>query len=247
MERIFTIPVNEAFEAVRTEGTCTCPFCLLYNKLESNEIDLILGASMMEPDVRQKTNEMGFCEEHLNLMFEMGKRLPLALILESHLNSIAEKIDGSMSSLFIKKTADNAAKTLNKLDQSCYICSRIENNFKSMIETAALLWQTDEDFRQKVRETPYFCLKHFGRFVAAAKERLSGREFAEFYENVYAVEEVYFDKLREDVSFFCKKFDYRYADEPWGDSKDAPERAKKFLNGDLHILDKSGKNAGGLT
>ena len=42
-ERIYTIPVNEAFES--DDG---CPFCRLYKKLENDELDLILGASMME-------------------------------------------------------------------------------------------------------------------------------------------------------------------------------------------------------
>ena len=40
----------------------------------------------------------------------------------------------------------------------------------------------------------------------------------------------YYDKLREDVRWFVKKFDYRYDDEPWGDAKDAVERAIKFLS-----------------
>ena len=32
-----------------------------------------------------------------------------------------------------------------------------------------------------------------------------------------------------------KKFDYRYDEEPWGNAKDAPERAIDFLNGKLHV------------
>jgi esterase/lipase superfamily enzyme len=36
------------------------------------------------------------------------------------------------------------------------------------------------------------------------------------------------------VSWFCKKFDYRYDKEPWYNSKDAVERAFKFLRADLH-------------
>ena len=46
--------------------------------------------------------------------------------------------------------------------------------------------------------------------------------------------EPYFDQLREDVSWFCKKFDYRYDQEPWYNSKDAVERAIIFLRSDLH-------------
>ena len=57
MEQIYTIPVSEAFEKSAADKSCGCPFCTLYNKLECDELDLILGASMMEPDVRIKTNE----------------------------------------------------------------------------------------------------------------------------------------------------------------------------------------------
>ena len=92
MEQIYTIPVNEAFEKSMDEGSHVCPFCIMYNRLEANELDLILGASMMEPDVRIKTNELGFCDEHLGLMFGRGKRLQLTLMLESHLNEIADDI-----------------------------------------------------------------------------------------------------------------------------------------------------------
>ena len=247
MEQIYTIPVNEAFEKVQEDGFHICPFCLMYNKLEDNELDLILGASMMEPDVRIKTNEQGFCDTHLSLMFERGKRLPLALMLESHLNEIAKDLEGNMSSLLIGKTADSAVKRMDKLEHSCYICGRIDYNFTKMIETAALLWQSDAAFREKTAKAPYFCMQHYGKFVKAAKERLSKKEFAEFYRAVNEIETAYFNKLREDVSWFCKKFDYRYENEPWGDAKDAPERAKLFLGGTLHVHEDTKKPSGGLT
>ena len=64
MEQIYTIPVNEAFEKVQEEGFCTCPFCLMYNRLDDNELDLILGASMMEPDVRQKNSHQQIRSSH---------------------------------------------------------------------------------------------------------------------------------------------------------------------------------------
>jgi hypothetical protein len=62
-ESIYTIPVNEAFEEYESEEKL-CPFCRLYKKLQENELDLILGASMMDPDIRIKTNKTGFCSKH---------------------------------------------------------------------------------------------------------------------------------------------------------------------------------------
>ena len=70
MEQIYTIPVNEAFEKGQQDESRGCPFCRLHRMLELNELDLILGASMMEPDVRQKTNEQGFCPDHYTKMMQ---------------------------------------------------------------------------------------------------------------------------------------------------------------------------------
>ncbi|MBR4205852.1 MAG: hypothetical protein IKQ92_10275 [Clostridia bacterium] len=246
MEQIYTIPVNEAFEKVQEDGHI-CPFCLMYNRLEKNELDLILGASMMEPDVRLKTNDLGFCDTHLGLMFGRPKRLPLALMLESHLDSISKELEGNMG-LFIQKTGENAAKRLARLEQTCYICDRIEYSFSRMLETAALLWQSDSAFHDKVKAAPFFCLPHYGRFIRAAKDRLSKKDFAQFFEAVSKIESAYFDELKSDVSWFCKKFDYRYENEPWGNAKDAPERARLFLSGNLHVYEEDlKKNDGGLT
>ena len=37
--------------------------------------------------------------------------------------------------------------------------------------------------------------------------------------------------MQEDVSWFCRKFDYRYYDEPWYNSRDAVERTVNKLRG----------------
>ena len=67
MDKNFTIPVNEAFEASAADHARGCPFCALYRMLEENELDLILGASMMEPDIRIRTNREGFCRLHYDM------------------------------------------------------------------------------------------------------------------------------------------------------------------------------------
>ncbi len=116
MEQIYTIPVNEAFEASAADHALGCPFCAIYNKLEENELDLILGASMMEPDIRIRTNEQGFCRTHYDMMFVRKNRLGMALTLESHLDELRREIKGN---------AAKSAKRIDKLEHSCYVCDRI--------------------------------------------------------------------------------------------------------------------------
>lgn len=232
MEQIYTIPVNEAFEACAASEEAKCPFCALYNKFENDEIDLILGASMMEPDIRKKTNAQGFCRPHFDMMLAYSKRLPLALILESHL----KEIRGSLhSGSFLASTRSKAdSKKLTKLDCSCYVCQRLDYNFERASETAVLLWESDGAFREKCAHQKFFCLPHYGKFVALAGERLSKKQFTSFFNDISRLECEYFDKLCDDVSFFVKKFDYRFADEPWGDQKNAPEKAIGFLTSQIH-------------
>lgn len=60
LETIYTIPVNEAFEAGLADKTKACPFCRLYEKLQNIEVDTILGASMMEPTSVSKPTSRAF-------------------------------------------------------------------------------------------------------------------------------------------------------------------------------------------
>ena len=233
MEQIYTIPVNEAFEASAADSSCGCAFCALYNKLEENELDLILGASMMEPDVRIKTNKQGFCRTHYDMMFVRKNRLGMALTLESHINELIADTKESALNL-LSPAGAKAEKRIGRLMDDCYVCARIDFNFMHMMETAVMLWEKDDDFKKKLAAQPYICLPHYKEFLEYGRRRFSKKQMPDFVKAVSSVVEPYFAKLSEDVSWFCKKFDYRYDEEPWYDSKDAVERAIKFLRGNIH-------------
>ncbi|MBQ9545347.1 MAG: hypothetical protein IJV00_09495 [Clostridia bacterium] len=223
-ETIYTIPVNEAFD--KTDG---CPFCAMYDKLEENELDLILGASMMEPDIRIKTNEMGFCERHYDQMYRAKNRLSLALMLESHLDSVKKEIKPGIALLTSK--AAKASVKAEHINSSCYVCSKIRGHLTKMIETACILWNGEEEFRKKFAAQPYFCLRHYEKMLRTAPAFIDKKRLGEFYKLAESKELAYISSLRDDISFFCKKFDYRYTDEPWGTAKDSVERTIGFLNG----------------
>ena len=231
MEQIYTIPVNESFELSGADHSCGCPFCTLYNKLENDELDLILGASMMEPNVRIQTNKEGFCKTHYDMMFVRKNRLGMALTLESHLDELMTDIKSNK--LFPQKLP-KAVSRISELEKTCYVCRRIEFNFEHMIETAVLLWESDDEFKKKLDAIPYFCLPHYRRLLEYGQRRLSKKDFAEFSAKCEKIVNTYFEELKSDVSWFCKKFDYRYDEEPWYNSKDSVERAMKFLRSDLH-------------
>lgn len=229
MEQIYTIPINEAFEECRDSGGC--PFCKIYGKFERDEVDLILGASMMEPDVRIKTNELGFCREHYGKMLRAGKKLPVALILESHLAEVDKKL--AVGKLLPAAGAKNSAERLGKVSSTCYICDRIGTNFAKVLDNAVYMWGADDEFKRKTSAQKMFCLPHYSAFLTAASHGMNKNDFKSFSVSIRRIEEKYMAHLRENVSFFVKKFDYRYENEPWGDAKDAVERAIALLAGDM--------------
>ena len=228
METIYTIPINEVFEENRNAETAACPLCLLKRRLEANELDLILGASMMEPETRIKTNQEGLCRKHYGKMLTMKNRLGLALMLESHLDEVKKGISDGL--LPFKKGA-SAVAYMEALGKSCYVCGRVEGHFTRMCENLAAMYGADGEFRKKLTAQPFFCLPHLEAMASAAKKVLSGKQYTAFWEDAAGVSRGYLESLREDVSWFCKKFDYRYENEPWYNAKDSIERAAAFLEG----------------
>ncbi len=231
MEQIYMIPVNEAFDEIIEKSECTCPFCLLYKKLQNDELDIILGASMMEPDIRTRTNELGFCHNHYTMMQRRKRMLGIGLMLESHLEEVEKKLNGPT---LIGSRSKAAVTALGKLEGDCYVCSRIERNLSMMIATTVYLWEIDHlEFRSRFAKMPYFCLPHYRKMIDYAEKKAGKRIFHDFYQAAHGIEQKYLTSLRGDVSWFCKKFDYRYDEEPWYNAKDAIPRAERFLSGDL--------------
>ena len=155
----------------------------------------------------------------------------MALTLESHLDELKAELRDSG---FGGGMGNKPIKRIGELESSCYVCERIEFNFEHMVETAVLLWQTDENFPKKLKAQPYFCLPHYRRMLEYAQKRLPKKVIKDFVGDCESIQNAYIEELSGDVSWFCKKFDYRYDEEPWYNSKDSVERAMKFLRSDIH-------------
>ncbi len=236
-EKIYTIPINEAFDKTLESETPDCPLCLMRRMLEKNELERIMGAAMMEPDVRIETNKKGFCRKHFDMMTGGGgSRLPLALVLESHIAETEKEIF-SGGTLFDGKGLKEEEK-LKKLEDSCYVCSRTEDAFSKMLGTVIYLWENEEEFREKYKKQTCFCLPHYRLLLFAGRNNLQKKQFGEFFSVSREIMKKYIGSLGEDVSWFCKKFDYRYDSEPWYNAKDSVPRAINFLCGGVNSEEK---------
>ena len=161
-EQLYTIPVNDAFEK-----DCECPLCFMYNSLEEDAVSFTLGPSYMEDDIRLETDKAGFCMHHIKQLYKHQNRLGVALILHTHMKYTTDKLKSAAKSsspskkgLFSKKEQSGTGAYISSLEESCYICSRIDNVFKRYIATVLHCYVHDEDFAGKFAKCKGFGTNH---------------------------------------------------------------------------------------
>ena len=222
-ENICSIPVNDVF--LPMDG---CPMCRMRDMLESRKAEYVTGSAMMEPNVRIKTNEQGFCFRHFSMMVKQGKRLSNALILESHLQQISEQlVPPSPGGKPDKKRMAALGTMLN----DCFICRDIKENMDNMVRIVHAMWISEPEFRELYARQKYICLEHFYLLINSDQKGL-GKTLQPFYEETSRLTGGYLVELKKDISHFCSMFDYRNIDGDWGNSKDSIERSIEFLTGD---------------
>lgn len=224
-EKIYTIPLSEAYET-----PSECPFCLLEEKLEKESVEYALGASMMEPDSRIISNEKGYCRRHFKMMLSEQKALSLALVLDTHLNETVRKIkDASKEKqarkMFKKDGEDRLLSLVSSINDSCVICEKIETTLEKFAEVFWYLYKTENDFKEKVLSSQGFCLHHFCQVMSKIDSELSGKTKEKARAEICELEINNLERINEEVNWFTKKFDYRFTNEPWKNSKDSPQRA----------------------
>jgi len=218
---ITSIPISEVFEP--KDG---CPLCRMREMLTERIAVYITGAAMMEPDVRQETNRLGFCNGHYRRLLKQQKRLPVALMMESHLAEVK-------NAAFKKGLGGKVKKSKEPPKATCFMCENIDRNMAHLTSNVCRLWEKEEDFRKLYAEQPFFCLPHCRELVDTAYE-LPKKLQGDFVRVTTERTEQYLESLSGDVSHFCKMFDYRNSgpNKDWGNSKDSIERSIRFLTGE---------------
>jgi len=204
----------------------------MFNRINNHAIQFIMGPAYMEDDVRMDTNKIGFCQTHMQEMYQEQNRLGLALMLHTHMQQLNKDLNSIVknklpSPLFGKDTSGPLAKIHTKLNavlDSCYVCNKVEHNFTLYIGTFLHLWSKGGDEAKLINSQKGYCLLHFTRLLDAAASKLSRSKREKFMEEVVQPQLAHMRQLEEDLDWFTQKFDHRNANEPWKNAKDALPR-----------------------
>lgn len=237
-EQLFTIPVNEAFEA-----NDECPFCFLERDAEQRTIRYVLGpgASYMEPEVRGETDKVGFCTHHMKKVYDYGNTLGEALILQTYYACLLEEFQSEMDQMTVpakkslfaprKKSAEEPWwQRLEQKTDSCFLCNRIDYHMDRYYHTFFVMLK-DEEFRRKVLSSKGFCLRHFSDLLKNAEKYLPAAQHEWFYDKIPQLTFDHLLRVKEDLDWLVAKYDYRNAGADWKNSRDALQRAMQKLQG----------------
>lgn len=236
---IDTIPVWDA-----VKSACECPICLLYKQIEDKSVAFFSGASVMEPDIRIQVNQKGFCMHHQQSLYAEKNKLGHALMMLSHaaetldkikkLESSSRRSSGSRSGFLGRKSengSDNSVSAeLLRISGSCVICERINEVYQSYLYTFLHLFKTDASFPRALAEAKGLCIPHAATLLNMARSELNADQFSSLRSLLLGKIRGNLEQTLEDLDYFTRKFDYRNADQPWGNSKDANERMINLIN-----------------
>ena len=232
-----TIPVLDAYKT-----GCECPLCQLRIACEDSYVDSMLGAAYMEPDCRVRTNEVGFCTRHFQLMYDRRNRLGLALMTHTHMQEVISSVEsilkadepargGLLASLRGSRDEGGTPQKIRARMSGCVICEQMEGAVNRYAYTIAQLYGTNSEFKAMFDASKGFCLPHLALVLEMAEKTLSGEALRAFKAAVSAVELPNLKRIEGELEWFTLKFDYRNTDKPWGNSRDAVERAINKLMG----------------
>ncbi len=229
-QKLYTIPVNEAFEK-----DCECPVCEMYHALEDENIEFVMGSSYMVDDIRMQTNEVGFCTHHIKMMYQNQNRQGLALMLLTHMQHTNKKIRSLMDKkatitkgkgLLGKKTVeDPLTDYLKTVNSSCFVCNRMEPIFDRYLDTIVHSYQHEPGFKELFKKSKGFCTEHFMRLRETAFQKMKDEVQTEFLNDLNNLYIENMQRVTDDLEWFTDKFDYKNADKPWKNSKDALPRS----------------------
>ncbi|MBR5769108.1 MAG: hypothetical protein IKX98_03260, partial [Clostridia bacterium] len=131
-----------------------------------------------------------------------GKRLPVALMLQSHCNEIRFSLFGGSASA--KKKAGKAREFHN----GCYVCDSVDFNFRNLTVQFMRMYKQDEDFRKAFTQQPQLCVPHYADLLAVGEKELDKRTYAKLCDDCDLMLARTLKEEYDRISAFCKSFDY---------------------------------------
>lgn len=171
---IYHIQTAPLWEAYREDG---CPLCRIRENKQKRLVKSYLNENVMDPDFRERSNAVGFCPEHVSMLYAGENKLGLALQLETRAGYLAELIKNPPKD---KKAAKKAADDLSN-HNGCVICNELDAFLPRYYMTVAQMFDAEAEFPALFAAARH-CYSHTIELLRAAE--YAGKHTAEY---IYAL------------------------------------------------------------
>lgn len=210
------IPLYEAFEKYEDR----CPICKIIEQEEKVYCERLLEDEILkDPEMYIKIGQTNFCRYHLELLNNSYDKLGLAIALKANISHKLQQIE-EMSKTLKKKRRRKIEK------EKCLVCKYLRERDAYHVHILLDILESDKDSVEKhSKGFSNLCFHHLDVLIGLAKN------IAPQIDKIIELNKSTIEKNINDLEWFITKFDYRFHDEPWYDSKDSIERALKLLGG----------------
>jgi hypothetical protein len=218
MPKLEISKVHDAYREVagaqmpRSTVAGECPLCFLAESAEETYLRSFQHSRVMEPNVRVKTNDSGFCPLHYRKLYERENKLGLGLMVHTHLQEKLPLIRSALDHMRAgvaagKKGArrvDEAAASLETLHDRCFICDLLSTDMDRYAFTILYLWRRDEEFLGVFRSSRGFCLSHFLVMLAKGRAMLRADRLERWLEECIPLITASLEDLERDLLSFTQ-------------------------------------------
>ena len=207
---IGTMLIKEHFD-----GGKDCPVCRIKRSVDVRLSEQYLGEGVMEDDTRTEVNKLGFCAHHFTLLYSMRSKLGLALQASTRMNTVMKDVELAKNT----KQAKKQAQKILESGSTCVICKYLDEHMVRYYKTIAEVYSSQATFKDDILSGNGFCEEHYAKLLQYSAYAV-GRQ-KEYLETLYTVQSKRLSALKNNLSKFCDRYDYRRAGDPSGDEKHA--------------------------
>lgn len=217
---IQTAPVWDAY---RHESGC--PLCALISAKEKRLIKSYLNENVMDEHFRMLSNAVGFCPEHIRMLYAGENKLGLALQLETRAAHLYKEVLKSPP-----KDKKSASKTADALKRhcSCVVCNELDEFLPRYYMTIAQMFDNEPEFPELFKNA-HHCIKHATELFAAAEHAKKSTE--KYLSALHGSLVGELKRTEKELRIFADCFDHLSSDKP--DPTAIPRAVELLITNDL--------------
>jgi len=198
-----------------------CPLCKLEAESVRRYLDSVLYESVNDPGVRSDLiRSRGYCVRHARRLAAMGNAFGIAGLYQDQIALISE---------FLDRLPDNPPRSslLSREWQKTQCCPAclVEAKSRERYVWTLVNGLADEEMRNAYASSSALCMPHFLCVLEKTKA-------AETYRFVVARQREVIERLCHRLREFCRKHDYRFSHEGFGEESDSWLQAIRMVVGE---------------